>query len=325
MLPISASPSPCAHRAAIETQGCSTGSGGCGLWLWCPGRRWSEGDHGIVARRRQARQERAVGGFRHRPLPEHPVRPVELGLRSGQRGGLRLEGAVRPVGQPPSAPVRDEAQRSVPAPAGLADRLVGTTADRQRGPRGPEDVMRMGVGVAGVARERQDKKHRGVPRHVRVVPGDDGQPIARRMRDRRPEEIVPLEHDGRTRLRGARRQGDHTAHRPGRSLAVDLAHGQHPVAVRRGAQPAMVVRLACRRSRCQGHRVAGGGSVAQPHTLVRLVHIGDGPGGPSRHHAQGTAAVLVDAAANADPLRRVIREAPCIGAHRHGAPSIGWA
>ncbi len=164
-----------------------------------------------------------------------------------------------------------------------------------------------------------------------MVPGDHGDAVAGRMRPRRAEEVVPVEQRGLARRPDAGRQGDHAAHRPSRSFVVDLSDGQDPLAVRRGAQSAVPMQLSRRRRCAQGHRCGttrgrpGPRSVTEPHPLVRLVHIGEGTGGPSWHEAQGPPAVLVDPAADAHALRRMVGRAQGIGPHDHRPSSLGRA
>ena len=208
-------------------------------------------------------------------------------------------------------------------------RRCSRRAGRPTPPRPRDAVCRpyrlqcvVSVPSAGNPLKRLDHDGRGVPWHVRMVPGHHGEPVAGRMRPRGAEEVVPVEQRGFARRRSVRRQGDHAAARPGRSFVVDLAHRQHPLAVRSGTQAAVAVDLPRRGRRAQGDRCnptgqGGSGTVAEPHSLVPLVHIGEGAGGPPRHEAERAPAVLVDPAADAHPLRRVVGYAPGIGTHGH--------
>ena len=194
-------------------------------------------DERVLSRRRPAGDERAVGGLGHGALAQHPVGSVELRRLIRQRCGvgLAVPRAHQAIGQPPPGPVRDEAQRPVTVPGGLADRLRGPARHLARRFRRHQGL------VAGGPGERDDQDHRGVPRHVRVIPGDHGDTATGRIGARRAEEVEPLEERALTGRRAPRGQRDHLAHRSSRSLPVDLADRQHPVAVRGRAEPAVVV------------------------------------------------------------------------------------
>ncbi len=203
-------------------------------------------DERVPARRRHTRHDRAVNGLGHGVLAEHPVGAVELCLHVGQpyRLLLRARETRVHVGLPPTAAVRHEAQRPVASPGGLADRLAGTAGHGQCGAVRLERVVT--VARPGDAGQRHDHDERRIPRHVRMVPGDHGQPVTGRMRAGRPEEVVPVEQRGLARLRAAGGQGDDAAHRAGRSHSLELPDREDPVAVRRRAEPTVVVHLAPR-------------------------------------------------------------------------------
>ena len=174
------------------------------------------------------------------PNPARGTRPplLVIGVDSASAPGSAL-----PVGLPPTA---GDPRRSAMSPsllqAGWPTDSAAPPATRCAGPTACSTSCP--CSGAGHPAEGQDQDDRGVPRHVRMVPGDHGQPVAARMRPRGAEEVVPVEQRGLARRRSAGRQGDHAAYRPGRSFVVDLADGQHPLAVRRGAQPAVSVHLA---------------------------------------------------------------------------------
>ena len=181
----------------METQGCRSSAGGAPLPR-PPGRARTSASRPDD---RHPRHDGAVGHLGHGALAEHPVRargtrppgPVS-GVGSSSRAGTsRVD-----VGLPPTPPVRDEAQRPVAVPGRLADRLRRATGD---GPRRPRRLERV-VAVCRAQATRpsgSDQDGRGIPRHVRVIPGDHGQAVAGRMRPRRPEEIVPVEQRGLAR------------------------------------------------------------------------------------------------------------------------------
>ena len=82
MAPISATPSPWAHSAAMDTQGWGSGLGR---------RRWpasgTDEDQRVTPGGRPAGDQRAVGQLGHGRLPEHPVGTVELGRLGAQATG----------------------------------------------------------------------------------------------------------------------------------------------------------------------------------------------------------------------------------------------
>ena len=193
-----------------------------------------------------------------------------------------------PVGLPPIRPVRDEAQRPVPGPGRLAHRFRPAAGHPLGGPRCPE--RRRARCSAQAARwERQQQNGRGIPGHVRVVPGDDSETVFGRVRARCAEEVVSVEQGGLAGRSNTRGEGDHTAHRSGRSLPVRLTNGQHPPAVGRGAESSVTVHFVRRRWPAQGRgcRPVRCGAVTEPHPLVRLVDVGERTGGPAGH--RGTA------------------------------------
>ena len=331
----------CIGRAADQGQPLTVraqrGDGDAGLLQLDRGRRPApaslvQPDQGIPSRRRPAGDERAVGGLVHGALAEHPVGSVEFRchIRQRRRLGRHVRGADKAIGQPPTAPVGDEAQRSVAAPGGLADRLGGPAGHLMRRPHRHQGLV--AVRRAGDPGERDDQDRRGIPRHVRVIPGDHGDAATGRIGARRAEEVEILEKRALTRRRAPRGQRNHPAHRTAGSWAVDLADGQHPVAVLGGAEPAVVVDLPVRgRPRQRPRRCAGalvilhGGAVAEPHPPVRLVHVGEGTGRSLRHQAHGPPAVLVHPAADAHALGRVVGQAIGIGPHQHHPARFGGA
>ena len=209
-------------RAADQGQpltvGAQRGDGDAGLLQLGRGRRpvpapLVQPDQRVPSRRRPAGDERAVGGLGHGALAEHPVGPVELRrrIRQRRRFGRHVRGADKAIGQPPTAPVRDEAQRPVAVPGGLADRLGGPAGHLVRRSRRHQGLV--GVRRAGGPGERDDQNGRGVPGHVRVIPGDHGDAATGRIGTRRAEEVEPLDERALTRRRAPRRQRDHLAHR----------------------------------------------------------------------------------------------------------------
>ena len=63
-------------------------------------------------------------------------------------------------------------------------------------------------------------------------------------------------------------------------------------------------------------------AVAEPHPLVRLVHVGEGARGPAGHEAHGPAAVFVHPAPDAHARRRVVLRAVGARPHEHDAPVL---
>ena len=240
---------------------------------------------------------------------------------SGRRTRRRRRAAtIRP------GPTRSAA--AVVPPARLADRLA-------RSPRRPAAARRLARSTpsgSAMAPRGTTRSVRGVPGHVGVVPHHDGRRAhPRRVDTGRAEEVVPLEQDGL----GEPPSRVDSATTPPRRLrppvAVDLSHRQHPVAVGRGAEAAVVVRpppvrrrasaaWARWRRRARSH-VGSGRPVAEPHPLVRLVHVGEGTTSVARHQAERPSAVLVDPAADADLRRRMVARPVFAGAHEDDTPA----
>ena len=213
-----------------------------------PGPSGIQRDQRVPAGRRHPRHDRAVGRLRDGALAEHPVRAVELCLQVRERRWFRPRAREARVDvglpPPPVGPTRTATTRPGPMPAGRptprdrrrrVPRVLPARARRDRAPRG-----RRGRAAA-------PPRRRGVPRHVRVIPGHHGQAVGGRVRARRPEEIVPIEQRGLARLLATRRECDHAAHRATAPLAVDLPDREHPVTVSRRAETTVVVHLARRR------------------------------------------------------------------------------
>ena len=196
--------------------------------------------------------QRPVGRLGHRLLAQHPIGSMELRLHD--REGPWFVVGTNPTGMsvrlPPIRPVRDEAQRPVRGPGGLTHRFRPAAGHPLRGPGSLERLVL--VLSTGGATERQQHNSRGIPRHVRVVPSDDGNTVSSRVRARRPEEVVPVEQGALAGRSGARGERDHTAHRPGRSLPMCLTNGEHPLAVSRGTESAVTVLFVRRRWPAQG-------------------------------------------------------------------------
>ena len=308
----------------METHSCASGRGRGARVT-----RDVQRDERVPSRARHPGHQCPVGHLRHGALTEHPVRTVELGVHRGQRSGLlvRADTTRVDVRLPPPLPVRDESQGSVVTPVRLADRFRPPTGDRPCRPRSLQHLVV--VCGAGTSAERQQQDGRGVPRHVRMVPGDHGQTVCGLVHPGGTEEIMPVEQDGLAGRAGQCREGDDAPEGSSRSLPMDLPHGQHPLAVRGGAQPTVIVDFAGRRWCAQRHRRdrtgRGSRSVTEPDPLVRLIDIREGAGGPSRNEAQRAAAVLVDPAPNAHCLRRVVGRAVRIGPHNHRPARLGRA
>ena len=112
---------------------------------------------------------------------------------------------------------------------------------------------------------------------------------------------------------------------------MHLADRQDPVTVGRGVEPAVVVDLSVGggdregpRHRGRG-RVGAGRAVAEPDPLLGLVDIGKGADRPPGHEAHGTAAVLVDPAADAHPFRRMVGRSVRAGPYQDDAARLGGA
>ena len=244
--------------------------------------------------------------------------------RSGAGFGARGRAATSRPG-----PRRSATGRRVPIPAARPTRRDRRPPPWAR-PRARSDAA-LDAGSPST-RQGHDEQPGGVPRHVGVVPRHDGHALARGVHPGRAEEVVTLEHDALGRRVGARPERDDAAPRPRDVRAVHFAYGQDPVPVGRDAQPAVVVHHAFGRRGGQRPRPWPPGSpasrdaaraVAEPHPLVGVVHVGEGAGCVARHEGQRPAAVLVDAAADADIWRRMIRQRAVTGAHEDDSPGLG--
>ncbi len=177
-----------------------------------------------------------------------PRRPSAARLRRGRRGRARVE-----VGLPPTAAVRDEAQRAVALPGRLAHRLPGPPGDGQGAPAGASASRprSAGRGRPSGTTTSVDASH-GMSGWSQTTTAKRSPPGAPRGVPKKSCPSSSVVSHGSVR---ARRERDHAAHRRRSDpLAVDLADGEHPVAVRRGAQPAVVVHLAPRAVPVRGHR-----------------------------------------------------------------------
>ena len=208
---------------------------------------------------------------------------------------------------PPAAPVRDEAERAVALPGRLAHRFAGAARDwstARRPPRG-----RRGRGSSG-STTSDDASH-GMSGWSHTTTAS--RPSAR-VRPGCAEEVVPGQQR-RFRRWGGRGPGPgrERDHAPGGSpvtlfgVRLRTASTQSPSAVAlsppwRYAVPAGAG--AAERTRRRTALV--GTAVAEPHPLVRLVHVGEGAGGAARHETHGAAAVLVHPAADAHAGGRVV-------------------
>ena len=204
-----------------------------------------------------AGDEGAVGQFSHGRLPEHPVRPVELGLEVGSacgRGRRRPARPARPDGRR-AATTRRGPRRSATCRRPPTAAAPPTRPARPR-PATARPPLRARAHRAGPLRQPGHQDDRCVPGHVGVVPRDHRQAGARRVDPGLPVEVVSFDERARAGLRTAGRECDDAAHRPRHAVPVHLAHGQDPVPVGRRAQPAVIVDLTL--GRCRGQRARRG-------------------------------------------------------------------
>ena len=291
-------------------------------------------DQGIASCSRHPGDECPVADLRHGPLSEHPVRSVELGLGCCHREGLilRVETAGVAEGLPPPPPIRDEAQRPLRVPLWLADRFGRASGDSLRRPDRLQHVVlvrrvrRPGLWAAA-----------GSWRHPTACPGGSRRPrrdgprwgVAGAYR-RSP---MPVEQEWSRRATRSGSKGPRSdAEVESTPSPMDLSHGQHPLAVRRGAQPTVVVHLTGRRRVRPGPPVRprrrGAGRPLRHRTT---------PVGPTGRHRRTAPADRPGTRQNAPPpysLTRLRMLTPSgewsarpsgIGPHDHGPARLGRA
>ena len=258
--------------------------------------------------------------------------PWNSASTAGHRRGLRplADTARLAVGLPPTAPIRDEAQRPVPAPrrAGRPTRPA-PPATCCAGPAAcsvlvPVQRRRRRGRAAGPRRSRRPTACPGGPRRPRRG-GRRSDAAAACRRSRAPRAAwsrtaTPRRVDRATTLRTGRADPSRWISRTARTHSPSAVALSPPC---RCTSPAGGGALE-RHRRCRA-RPAWRRAVTEPHPLVRLVHVGEGTGGPSGHEAQGAPAVLVDPAADAHALRRVVGHARGIGPHDHRPARLGRA
>ena len=228
---------------------------------------------GVSAARRPASHQRPVGQLDHRRLPEDPVRAVEFGLLVGHRFGRMRPGRARMgAGLPPALPIRDKAQAPIQPPGRLPHRLVPASGHRLGCTGG--DQLRGRGGSVDHNLERDDDNGRGVPRHVRVVPGHRHQTVPRVIHPRGTIEIMALGHDRFTSVVGARPQGHQAVPGTRAPRSVGLAHGHDPIPVGCGAEPTVGPDLSWRGLTREGPRCSRS-PLRQPDPLVIETHIGE--------------------------------------------------
>ena len=269
----------------MDTHGCSSSAGAPA----CPRLRWSEQDQRVAARRRHAGDERAVGDLGHGRWPSTQSGPWNSACRIRQRCGFGRHdrGAGTAVGLPPAAPVRDEAQRPVAAPGGLADRLARTR--RPPGAPAPPPRRVSSPCAAQAARASgDDQDRRGVPGHVRVVPRDDGHAATGRIGTRRAEEVVPVEQRA-THTARAHAWTSATTRRTGRRLP---ARWISRTASTQSPSPWRSARRGCATSPSGGGAVSGLGAAPGRRRLRpgRRRTTPAGPTGPRRRRHRPIAA-----------------------------------
>ncbi len=160
------------------------------------------------------RGDRAVGQEAVGGAIEHPGRLRELRVHRRER--LEPRAVDEPVEVPPPAPIAYEMQHPVWRPLGLDDRLVQAARRQVRG-----------IEIA-VAPDRGDPQAGRVPRHVRVVPLEPGEPGPVRRQTGSGEEVGAFDEDPR---RPFAIEGHVDDRRDGLAIAaVILAHGQEPAA-----------------------------------------------------------------------------------------------
>ena len=243
---------------------------------------------------RHGADDRAVVEERVGLQAERPQRLAQLGLDVGQRDRPVVAEAVE---VPPPRAVGDEVQLAGGAPRGADDRFLGPAGDAlavdpQRGP---------------------------VPRHPRVLPAEQGEPLTVGRGSRGGEEVVAGGDEPRL-LAPVRRDRDDVVDRFA-TLLVALTHAHDGPAVRR--RPQVGVAQRARRGglgRDRPRLAAGVLAVEAPVGVVGEDHGRVAEGQPP------AAAVLVHARANVEARRREIGAlAARLAAHEDRAPALGRA
>ena len=200
-------PSPCAHSAAMETHGCASASGDAAPHRGRPTGRGASRPDAVIRATNVPSAISRHGALARAPSPGRGTRPPSSVRGTGSSS---IADAARvAVGLPPALPIRDEAQVTRPrSQSGWPTDSATPPATRCAGPAARSTLVRRAL-VAGNPAEGQDQQGRGVPGHVRMVPGDHGQTVAGRMRPGRAEEVVPVEQRGLAGRAGPGREGDH--------------------------------------------------------------------------------------------------------------------
>ena len=264
-------------------------------------------------------REPAIAEHRERPRPQLPQRAGELLLGREQRL-RRLAGQPDLVDVPPPGPVGGHVQAGVVAP--------------HRGQHGlPQPALDQPALAGDAVLDGRDPQLGTVPRHVRVIPADPGQPAAVRRRGGEGEEVRSGgQLPDRLRLLGRRAVQRHGDDRAGHLAAgvpfLDAPHfaavgGEHEVSKTQPgrlqpgpADRGRIGRQRARRGRLLGLRRLHAGQV-EP--LVRVVRE------DNRITARRPAAGRAGARKRAGPAGRTIRRIHAPGSARSTAQAAGRA